>query len=390
MPLWPIHPKPKKDELLSSWLTRIARAYNVTTDDFCKAALPQDRTHFRDIDRTYDAGIFHALAEGSDVPIERVMETSLAIDEGYVFNHRQYGTTEWVLPTVNIDGKISRGLAYCPLCLKSDVEPYYRKSWRFAFNTVCPVHHTFLRQGCSTCGKPYNFNPISDQQLRGDEMFTACMWCNADIYNAHIEAEDQALIISTLAIQTKLNFDLSRNAFYIPNYGHVYALPYLRVLHALMQSLSNPTSAKWVVQKYEFELPTGTVTPAFDCPYNALLIEQCAMKEIATLICLVNILMTEWPNRFIQYANENNITSYRVFKSCNIPYWVTQTATEFLPTKASRVSDQEVESAKQALRKKLGRIESASELKAFMTDGVARSLSKVSKVTRLDISQSCS
>lgn len=43
-------------------------------------------------------------------------------------------------------------LAWCPLCLAEDPEPYHRLSWMLQCTKICPVHRTPLYQRCPTCG----------------------------------------------------------------------------------------------------------------------------------------------------------------------------------------------------------------------------------------------
>ncbi len=164
-----------------------------------------------------------ALAEGTGIPTERVWETSLLSDEGYIFLYRQYGTTEWVLPTVNVDGHVSKGLAYCPLCLQSDVDPYYRKSWRYAFNPVCPTHRVFLRQGCPECGNPHYYFGVSGHKIGGSPIQT-CMHCSADIGKVPINTHGAALIDRALQIQEQLHRGIATDSFDVPGYGYVRAL----------------------------------------------------------------------------------------------------------------------------------------------------------------------
>ena len=42
-------------------------------------------------------------------------------------------------------------LAWCPLCLASDVSPYYRLLWCFSDAKTCPVHQCRLMERCSDC-----------------------------------------------------------------------------------------------------------------------------------------------------------------------------------------------------------------------------------------------
>lgn len=382
MQLWPIHPKPHPDELLSSWVTRIAMANQMSPSDFCKLLLPGKRITLNEIDRAYHPKLIQALATGTGVPIERVLETSLLSDEGYIFLYRQYGTTEWVLPTVNVDGHVSKGLAYCPLCLKTDTTPYYRKSWRYAFNPVCPVHRVFLRQGCPKCGKPHNYFEVSGQ-LVGSPVKT-CMHCDADISNTEGNSDHPELIEATMLIQEKLNRGIAMNSFDVLGYESVRTLPFLRVLHALICTLGTPAKANWVIRNYH-ELPNGISACMLERSSYNLLLEQRDMGEMAMLLCLATTLIAEWPSRLLHFIGQNEITVPRLFSNRRIPFWVTETISEHCFAKGAAFSKVEIKSARQVLRTKLGRKETPSELKSFMSDGMARYLSKVSKEKQQDI-----
>lgn len=42
-------------------------------------------------------------------------------------------------------------LAYCPRCLASDNQPYFRRRWRLAPFVVCLAHRTMLLDRCWNC-----------------------------------------------------------------------------------------------------------------------------------------------------------------------------------------------------------------------------------------------
>lgn len=359
-------------------------ANRISTSDFCKLTLPGERITLKEIDRTYHPEMMQALATGTCVPIERVRETSLLSDEGYVFLYRQYGTTEWVLPTVNVDGHVSKGLAYCPQCLKTDIDPYYRKSWRYAFNPVCPVHRVFLRQGCPECGKPHYYFGVAEHSA-GSNPIKTCMHCGADISDTDGNSYHPGVIEATLQIQEKINQGIATDSFDVPSYGSVHALPYLRVLHALMRTLDTPTMASWVIRNYRESLPHRIDAGGLERTYYGLLLEQRSMEEIAALLCLAMALLADWPSRLVHFAGKNEITVNRLFSNRSIPFWVATTTSEYCFTEDAAFSKTEIENARQLLRTKLGRRETPKELKSFMMDGVARHLAKVSKEMRQDV-----
>lgn len=319
-----------------------------------------------------------AIAQGTNVSLQQVWQASLLSDEGYAFTLRQQGGSDWIYPTVGISGKSSRGLTYCPQCLASDKDPYYRKSWRYIFNPVCPEHRTLLRQGCSECHKPYSYYKPFDESVR-NRPFTTCFSCGSDIQDSKPSEEFPELIARTLEVQTKLNEGLSRDSFEISGYGHVHALSYFNVLHALMYSLTDPELARWASKQYQSELPKDLKIRERDLSYSVNAIEELPTDDIAILLCLGSVLIKDWPNRFLELATKRDLPHLSKLNVTNMPYWVSVTAGDQLISKAYRIAKEEIASAKNILQEKLGRQASQNELQVFMADGKVQSLLKISK-----------
>lgn len=379
MYLWPIHPKPNDDELLSSWITRIATANQLKTADFCSLALPGSRTTLKEIDRTHLPELMQVLADKTGTPIEHIRETSLLVDEGYVFLYRQYGATEWILPTAN-EG-VNKGLAFCPQCLTDDAEPYYRKSWRFAFNPVCPIHRTLLMQCCPRCKTPHHFLN-SARPMIGRSPIITCRRCKADIRAVTNIPLHPSFCDRMLSIQDSLRVGINNDSFDVPGYGHVRSLPYLRMLHATMHILGKPSLASWVIRHYRGYLPQGIDMSMLE---NAKLVETRSMENLSVQLCLAITLMDEWPTRLGYFANKNEISGRSFYTNRIAPFWASKAVSEFCPSESSPVSEEETVNARQLLRAKLGRRETPSELRSFMSDGIARSLLKVSQAKRRNV-----
>lgn len=97
--LWPIHLKPMPDELLSSWLMRITRAYITTPHTFVRKLWPDIEIWNRDLDRLAPMTIIEDLARHTGVSIQRAINTTLRAYEGVVFEHLAVnGLTSWILP----------------------------------------------------------------------------------------------------------------------------------------------------------------------------------------------------------------------------------------------------------------------------------------------------
>ena len=69
------------------------------------------------------------------------------------------------------------GLRYCPLCLKQDKEPFFRKIWRLRYIPFCFNHNCFLEETCPICNRL-----IDNYMLRwGAFNIKNCSKCNADL-----------------------------------------------------------------------------------------------------------------------------------------------------------------------------------------------------------------
>ncbi|MDQ3555642.1 MAG: TniQ family protein, partial [Gemmatimonadota bacterium] len=76
--LWPVHLKPLPDELLSSWLGRLAAAHGLKLHTFCTLAFGRRALWNRDLDRLAPPEVMEVLAERTATPPARVRETTLA------------------------------------------------------------------------------------------------------------------------------------------------------------------------------------------------------------------------------------------------------------------------------------------------------------------------
>jgi hypothetical protein len=79
--LWPIHSKPRNDELLSSWLCRLANGHGLSLKSFCAAVLPK-RALQGNIDVKADLKLLKLLAKHTGTPFNTAVGTSLSAYEG--------------------------------------------------------------------------------------------------------------------------------------------------------------------------------------------------------------------------------------------------------------------------------------------------------------------
>jgi hypothetical protein len=148
--------RPEADELLSSWLRRVALANAPALHTFCNTYWRGVQLWNRDLDCSAPSVVWQNLAQGTGTAIQAARNTTMQGFEGVLVEKiRVTGSTDLIL-AAGIYHRIRRnhGQQWCPLCLSADVEPYYRRRWRLAIASTCPRHGIVLADGCHECGAP--------------------------------------------------------------------------------------------------------------------------------------------------------------------------------------------------------------------------------------------
>lgn len=190
--LWPCHPSPLPDELLSCWLLRIAHGHHLKIQTFCDQVFgKQNQLWNRDIDRLAPAWLLNRLSKQTGTSTLRVSSTTIASYQNLLFNKiRRSGIQQWVLPLDLWHRKhLGFGIQFCPYCLREDEEPYFRKQWRLALCTVCSIHKVKLYDRCPNCGIGIAFHR-NDQGKYGSYLgnsIACCHECNFDLRKLNAE-----------------------------------------------------------------------------------------------------------------------------------------------------------------------------------------------------------
>lgn len=160
-PLWPIRFKPLPDELLSSWLMRIAHGHGLKVQTFCNLVFGGRRQVWnRDVDRLGPDWLVTTMSTCTGTPWEIAYGTTLRTFEGTLYRRfRPAGALQWIQTLQMYHRKRQGyGMQLCPACLREGTQPYYRRIWRVSFNTVCPRHGCMLLDRCPECGSGISFH----------------------------------------------------------------------------------------------------------------------------------------------------------------------------------------------------------------------------------------
>lgn len=316
--LWPVHLKALPDELLSSWLVRLAHGNGLKVQTFCALVFGRNRPIWnRDIDKFAPDWLLEKLSEATGSSIESVINTSLRSYEGVAYEtHQPNGNTRWITP-LGIYHRTHRspGLCYCPQCLADDPEPYFRKRWRLAFTTVCTEHHLYLLNSCPKCAAlvaPHRSDMRGKRDYPTDILSAHCWKCGFDLRESpQTQAQDASLVRFQVFLENALDHgyvDWAGN----PSMHSVVLFDGLRALIAGV--MSKQTLERLKVATIPFaERFAGW--PRAGLEFAPLSIRREVFKWIG-------VLLDCWPDRFTTFIYDNKLR-YADLKgdSTQRPFW---------------------------------------------------------------------
>lgn len=238
-PLWPVHLKPLPDELLSSWLVRLAHAHGLKVQTFCRLFFGNDHQVWnRDIDRLAPSWVIEQLCLHTATSPEIARRSTLRAYEGVLYRHfRESSTLQWILPLFIFHRRREGfGLQFCPECLAEDAIPYFRKRWRVAFCTYCPTHNIMLHDRCPHCGEPVAFHrlELGDYARSDSGPLTQCFNCGFDYRIAQV-AEPKFYEASAFNTMNEAVLRLEHRG----RHGRPCGVRYYNVLHHLCWLLTS-------------------------------------------------------------------------------------------------------------------------------------------------------
>ncbi|MCG9053513.1 TniQ family protein [Laribacter hongkongensis] len=324
---WPAHPHPLTDELLSSWLVRIAHANGLKVQTFCHREFGQNHQVWnRDIDRLAPDWLLTRLEESIGLSLDTVRATTLLPYRGRLYHQQpSSGQLRWVLPLqIYHRTRQGFGLQYCPHCLAEDAEPYFRRAWRVAFYTFCPKHNVMLLDRCPACGSGVAFHRLElghPQQISIDSL-SVCAGCGFDLRQA---------ATTTINIWDEHVFALWRQALRQttgdPGIKTYIDLGHLDVLH----HFCGLCVSRRLALKLHPYLCQQTGTPEVELTAGRLTFEQRPLHERHHVIGLAWWLLDLWPSR-LQQAHRHRVVRYNVLMKDfdEPPEWYSQMASKLM------------------------------------------------------------
>lgn len=331
--LWSVRPRPQRDELLSSWLLRIARAQGQKLQSFCATVWGRERQIWnRDIDRLADDAFLAPLAEGTGVGLERARQTTLSDLAGVVFERvNPGGNTPLILPLGIYHRLRSRhGTQFCPECLAADPAPYFRRRWRLAAWVVCPVHRRLLHDRCPRCGSPVNFHrgEMGDRRRTGSRSPVFCSTCRCDYRAARVADLPEEVLHGLIEWQRRFDGGLDEGMLRLNRRVWLHPLAFfqgLRLILSVVCRCNSTHDLRWFLAErgpFPDRLPFLRGRGEF---------ERMDVTERARALCWAEMLLEDWPSRFINWCLGTGTLSSAFTKDrLPLPFWLGSVVSEHL------------------------------------------------------------
>lgn len=325
----PAHPKPRTDEVLTSWLARTARLNAISVYSLLRYAGLPHASLVRDVDVYLAEEHLERLSYVTGVSCSLLSRCLLASYDGVMFETRSNFNTMplFVLPARDKAGRTGFGIQCCPECLEED--GCFRKGWRLAWTVLCLRHDRYLLDRCPWCKGAIN-NLGSRIWIQTDRVtpnkFWRCFSCDGSyiVGPSKPGAPPEPLI----ALQRRLD-EIVESGYAILEGEAVRAVLFFNGIRRLLRLIATGRQSNRLRDVLRKRL---CVESEIDVPLSSKRFEFLPLGERAEVLVLLGYLLHDWPSVFISVCEEAQIFGSRLLQpsaldskhyrgSTAIPFW---------------------------------------------------------------------
>jgi len=341
--IWPVRVHPLEDELLSSYLSRVALSHGMSLDELLLylKELKQFPVGL-DIDRAPNQSLIKYLSDKTGCGQNVIESMTLKKYEGIVFETLpRLGWGNLLLPAPgNSRRKIRTGLPFCPECFKTDKIPYFRTYWRLAFCTICPKHQMILHDRCTECGEPVIASFYGHSRWRYENTAIRCSQCGFDLSRTEGIPYFSNFSGKNLPLEALLQ-DFGNGYLTALDTGpHHYSFHFFEGWRQILSLLMRPRTRQKIAQAMKSEgmnfdeSLVSQFRPAFE---NMPL---CCRHEA---VCIALSLTQDWPGKFTRICHSARLSeSIVLIDQTEIPYWFYRAIRESLCRFRYRANREEI------------------------------------------------
>jgi len=329
-----IIPIPLQDEILSSWIVRVAYAHKTHPHTFVNQYLNYRPYSFflSECDLTLDEAMINTIDEKCRYNID-VRSLMLTTYGGYI-QENIYDNN----PTIFFAHQ-----KYCPVCLREDKVPYFRKKWRVVFYNICHKHSCYLYEHCPSCKSKLDISKMHNNKLP----YTYCHKCGFELKRGR-KLSVLKSYISSLEYQNKI-FKIIHDGYIQLDRTPVYSFLFFEVFSKLSKLILLNRKHEFINKHPLFSL----IKDAKQQNVNHPIFKKIDAKAQSCLFGLIMYLFDNFPRNLENYILQNKLTYYNLTtKFPYLPFWYEITVNAITPRylpHSMTVTKEEIEHAKQYL-----------------------------------------
>lgn len=330
-----IIPIPLEDEILSSWIVRVAYAHKTHPHTFVNQYLNYRPYSFflSECDLTLDEAMINTIDKKCRYKID-VRSLMLTTYAGYV-QENIYDNN----PTIFFTHQ-----KYCPICLREDKVPYFRKKWRVVFYNMCHKHSCYLYEHCPSCKSKLDISKMHNNKLP----YTHCHECGFELKRGRNLSVHKSNI-SSLEYQNKI-FKIIHDGYIQLDRTPVYSFLFFEVFSKLSKLILLNRKHEFINKHPLYSLIKNVKQQNVNHP----IFKKIDAKTQSYLFGLIMYLFDNFPRNLENYILQNKLTYYNMTtKVPYLPFWYKTAVNTIMPQYLPRsmtVTKKEVEHAMRYLR----------------------------------------
>lgn len=277
----------------------------------------------RDVDRHCASAILRVLSNHTDQSVCALESMMLSAYGGVLFEALpKVGNAPWVLP-VGVFHRIRRrmGMQFCPLCLKNDSIPYYRRTWRLALYAMCERHHCIMQEFCPICRAPITYHRHGIGRRRAVPDVAILNFCHACGYDlrcsnpAYLDWPDEVSWKNYTDLLTGFQSG-AWDALHVPV---ACGVSLFQGFHALLTAVIGRKGRRiWAQIQEDLNMENVSIRRATHDEFENL----CATDRL-NLLLMVTWLLDEWPERFLRVSRNAGFTRSMLSEEVeSLPFWL--------------------------------------------------------------------
>jgi hypothetical protein len=309
--LLPYRPKPQLDELLSSWLIRLANAYRMEFSEFLDLLGLQLFIQTSNLDRVAPQALITSVAELTGTEHASI-DAMLLHRRLKVLNSANVDINSrawpWSIPigVSRLFGRIN-GFQICPLCLLEASAPHFTWQSCVSLYCSCTKHGVMLIDRCPNCGSSIH---ASAQGLLGIRRASAgnlliqleiCSTCCNDLRFARVIPAPANLIVVQSQVDNLIRSSLTEEAASAERFvtlRHLVSLLYGENLG--LESFRSVVAQHCGIDRVDIRIP-------YESDQHILPYEESDVATRANVLSAAIWLTEDWPNRFVSCSREAEV-----------------------------------------------------------------------------------